>query len=282
MEVDSPITGRRGVCLSFSDYCAAIVDSDYDFRLLFNALLEYGRVRKWRYVEFRGEPWLGREMPCEVFAHHQIQLSTDVALMQSRLRKSTARSIQKAVKEGVRVEMSQGLDALLEYYRLHCLTRRRQGLPPQPSGYFLKLHEHVIGQGFGFTALARQGSATMAGIVCLHFGKNAIYKYGASDLDFQHLRANNLLFWESIKKYGQDGFRTLSLGRTDLDNDGLLVFKDGWGGERSSLNYHRYDLTRGEFDPPRQSEVARCRGLFKKLPVGLLQVVGRVAYRHFG
>jgi len=31
-----------------------------------------------------------------------------------------------------------------EYYRLHCLTRKRHGLPPQPTGFFQKIQEHII------------------------------------------------------------------------------------------------------------------------------------------
>lgn len=282
MEVKSTVTGSRGVCLSFSDYCCAIVEDGEEFRLLFNTLLEYGRVRKWRYLEFRGEPFLSGRTPCSIYAHHIIRLSTDEQFMLSRLRKSTARSIQKAVKEGVTVRMSDTMDGVMEYYDLHCLTRRRQGLPPQPKSYFIKLHEHVIAQGLGFTALARKQGVTMAGIICLHFGKNAIYKYGASDPDYQHLRANNLLFWEIIRKYGQDGFRYLSLGRTDLDNPGLVLFKDGWGGEQSCLNYYRYDLTSDKFIPSGQADVSRYTGILKKMPVGVLKILGRMAYRHFG
>lgn len=282
MEVISPITGKRGVCLSFSDYCGAIAGSTEEFGLLFDTLREYGRVRKWRYLEFRGEPFLGNEQPFSSYAHHLIELCGDERLMLSRLRKSTARSIQKAVREGVTVEVSETLEGLLHYYHLHCLTRRRQGLPPQPRSYFLKLHEHVIANKLGFTALARQGGITVAGIVCLHYGSNAIYKYGASDPEFQHLRANNLLFWETIKKCGRDGYQHLSLGRTDLDNEGLLVFKDGWGGTRTSLNYYRYDLAKDEFLPKRPGEMTGYHWVLKKMPLGVLMVLGRIAYRHVG
>lgn len=283
MEVDSPFTGKRGVCLSFSDYCGAIAEDSEEFRLLFDAVRDYGRVRKWRYIEFRGEPYLGNEKPFKSYAHHLIELSGDERLMLSRLRKSTVRGIQKAVREGVTVDVSETLGGVLDYYHLHCLTRRRQGLPPQPRSYFLKLHEHVIAEKLGFTALARQGDgAPMAGIICLRFGKNAIYKYGASITEFQHLRANNLLFWETISKCGRDGYDYLSLGRTDLDNEGLLVFKDGWGGRRTCLNYYRYDLAAERFISECPRELAGYRWVLQKMPVGVLRMLGRIAYRHLG
>ncbi len=282
IEVDSAITGRRGVCVSFSDYCGALIESPGDFKLLFDNLLEYGRIRRWRHIEFRGESCLGDAEPSKVYAHHVVELSDDEAVMLSRLRNSTARNIQKAVKEGVTIDIGRGLEALLDFYHLHCLTRRRQGLPPQPRSYFEKLHEHVIAKGLGFTALARQGNITVAGMVCLHFGRNAIYKYGASDTDFQHLRANNLLFWETMKKCGREGFDYFSLGRTDLDNEGLLNFKNGWGGTMTSLNYYRYDLARSRFVCDRERNLKACREVLKRLPVKVLRMLGEFAYRHVG
>ncbi len=282
MEVDSVLTGKRGVCLSFSDYCGAIVEGGEDFALLLQAVLDYGRSRRWRYAEFRGEPRLGNERASEVYAHHLIELSQDEGLMLSRLRKSTARSIQKAVKEGVTVAVGTSLQETLEYYRLHCLTRRRQGLPPQPKRFFVNLHQHLISKRLGFTALARQGNSTVAGVVCLHFGSNAIYKYGASDLEQQQLRANNLLFWELIKKCGRDGFRFLSLGRTDLNNEGLLNFKNGWGGSMTDLYYYRYDFTSGSFVAGGDMNLKPYRRLLTKLPIPLLRALGTMAYRHLG
>ncbi|HBA90117.1 MAG TPA: methicillin resistance protein [Geobacter sp.] len=282
MEVDSALTGKRGVCLSFSDYCGAIVESKQDFRLLLDAVLAYGRTRRWRYAEFRGEAHLMSENPSKVYAHHVIELSNDEKLMLSRVRKSSARNIQTAVKEGVTVDMGNSLQGVLDFYRLHCLTRRRQGLPPQPRSYFIKLHELLIARNLGFIALARQGDATVAGLICLHFGSNAIYKYGASDAQMQHLRANNLLFWEVIKKCGRDGFGRLSLGRTDPDNEGLLNFKNGWGGSRTDLSYYRYDFAGNAFIHPQERNLEAYRQVLKKLPVSLLRALGKIAYRHMG
>lgn len=282
MEVDSLFTGKRGVCLSFSDYCAALVENDQQFQQLFQQVIEYGRGRGWRYVEFRGEARLDGQTPREAYTHHLIKLTKDEAQMRSRLRNSTARNIQKAVKENVVVDMTSSWEGLLDFYRLHCLTRKRQGLPPQPLAFFEKVHGNVIAKGLGFTALARRGDATVAALVCLFFGTNAIYKYGASDPQYQHLRANNLLLWETIKRCGRDGFQSLSLGRTDLKNSGLNIFKDGWGGEKSYLSYYRYDLTAGRFCTGGKDPAQRYRGIFRNMPVSMLRMLGAITYKHLG
>jgi len=101
MEVDSLLTGRRGVALSFSDYCGAVVQQPSEFKLLFDSILEVGRTSGWRYLEFRGEEFLNSEPPAKVYAHHMLELTKDEEQMRSHLRESTARNIKKAAKEGV-------------------------------------------------------------------------------------------------------------------------------------------------------------------------------------
>ncbi|WP_328760722.1 GNAT family N-acetyltransferase [Geomonas azotofigens] len=252
-----------------------------DFNLLLQNVLEYGRSQEWRYVELRGERLLCQEIPYKRFVQHTLPLIKDENVLKAQVRKSAARNIQKAVKEGVKIDVTYDLSGVLSFYRLHCLTRRRQGQPPQAKQYFINLHKYLIDDGLGFTALARHGQSIIAGLICLHYGSNAIYKYGASDEKYQNLRANNLLFWEMIKKCAYDGFSTLSFGRTDLQNTGLMVFKDGWGGERSELNYYRYDLAKDAFIS-RTNNLQGYEALFKKLPVAILRLLGAVGYRHMG
>ena len=54
MEVNSFITGKRGVSLPFTDYCEPIINANVEFVDLFNSLIEYGKKRGWKYVEIRG------------------------------------------------------------------------------------------------------------------------------------------------------------------------------------------------------------------------------------
>jgi hypothetical protein len=282
MEVNSVLTGSRGVSLTFSDYCGALVVDSSDFEKLFESALLLGKTSGWRYAEFRGEDFLGQEAPAKSYLHHEIDLVPDEGTMHACLRESTARNIRKAMKEGVTVKMSQSLASVRDFYRLHCLTRKRQGVPPQPLQFFDNLHQHVISKGFGFTALASHNESTVAAIICLHFGNHAIYKYGASDLQFQHLRANNIVMWDSIMRCAREGYRTFSLGRTDGDNEGLISFKNGWGGKRTTLNYYRYDFATSRFVSYDDYDMGVCRRLLRRLPVSILKVLGTLAYRHMG
>jgi len=98
----------------------------------------------------------------------------------------------------------------------------------------------------------------------------------------QHLRANNLVMWEAIR-WGRDhGYRSLCLGRTEPGNDGLRHFKMGWGAQERVIWYYRYDLGNNTFiKSPRIVRPAHKR-IFGKLPIPILNLLGRILYRHMG
>src|SRR5205814_7398409 len=54
MEVNSPLTGRRGVSLPFTDECLCLSDNPLTEQELFVEAMDFGRKRGWKYLECRG------------------------------------------------------------------------------------------------------------------------------------------------------------------------------------------------------------------------------------
>ena len=108
---------------------------------------------------------------------------------------------------------------------------QRFNQPPQPLSFFKAVYNNVISKGKGFTILAAMDGLPVSGAVFFHFGKKAIYKFGANDLRYRNVRAANMVMWEAIRSLSKNGFDELCLGRTDPANTGLIRFKAGWGGE---------------------------------------------------
>jgi len=282
MEVNSFLTGRRGVSLPFTDYCDPIVSDGINFKELLNFVLAGGKERHWKYLELRSFKDLSPfAFPSLTFLGHVLDLSRSEGELFSSLRDSTRRNIKKAVKEGVKVKIDHTLESVKEFYRLNCLTRKEHGLPPQPFSFFKKLHEHIISKDFGFVILASINEENISGAIYFHFGEKAVYKYGASDKNYQHLRANNLIMSEAIKWYSQNGFKSLCFGRTELDNQGLIQFKSGWGTTEQRINYYRYNFKEEAFIPGLSRTTGFHNKVFKNMPVPILNRVGALLYRHF-
>ncbi len=283
MEVKSFLTGRRGVSLPFTDYCEPIIEKTISIQDIFSYLTEYGKQVGWKYIEIRGNGNSPHDLPVSSYYYgHILDLSQNEEQIFSGFRSSTRRNIKKAIKEGVKVNVSNSLKSIREFYRLNCITRKDHGQPPQPYYFFKKIYDHIISKNYGMVVSASYKGKIIAGAVYFHFGKKALFKYGASDKKYQHVRANNIVMWEAIKRYCKQGYSTFCFGRTEQENPGLRQFKSGWGAEEKIIKYYKYDLKKSAFlnGNSRMSELHNK--VFNKMPIPLLKVVGSVLYKHIG
>jgi len=284
MEINSPLTGRRGVALPFSDFCFPLTDNEFANEIILNSLQERGQKRGWKYFEIRGPLDSETSFPVyETFLTHSLELSGSEDQILSGFRTSTRRNIKKAVKAGLKVEFSNSWQAMREFVHLNALTRRKHGLPPQPDRFFASLQSEILGKGGGEIALARTENQYIAGAVFLFSDKQVLYKYGASDNTFQQFRPNNLIFWEAIVRYLRLGYATLNFGRTHPNNSGLLQFKRGWGTRETKINYYRFDFSKNSFVQSTSSPAGNLsEKIFSCLPLPILKLTGNILYKHFG
>ena len=146
--------------------------------------------------------------------------------------------------------------------------------------FFEKIYDKVIGPGLGFIALAHSGSRPVAAAVFFHFGKKAVYKFGACDERLQEFRGNNLAMWEGIKFLAQRGVETLHLGRTSLGNSGLRRFKLSWGAEEETIEYFRFDPAADKWVTARDNVSGFHTTVFSRLPLPLNRMIGALVYPH--
>lgn len=282
MEVDSWLTGRRGVSLPFTDACAPLCRDPQALQLVMDAATQHGRERKWNRLEVRGHPadTAGQSLLSATYVGHQLPLVEDLAILWAGLDPATRRAVRRARELGVEVTMSTAMADLAAFYGLLGVTRRRHGLPPQPWQFFERVHEHLIATGRGHVWLARHNGLPVAGAVFLTFGDHAIYKWGASLDSHQQLRANNFVMWEAIAWHAQHGYATFDFGRTSLMNDGLRRFKRGWGATEYPVTYWQVDLRTGLRGVPRDRAAGWHTALFRHAPPALARWVGSFLYRH--
>lgn len=283
MEVKGIFSGKRGVGLPFSDYCDPLLDSETSLEEAIAGLISHADQEGLCSLELRCRETLPFDVPpSTTFLHHQMDLKEDEESMFRGFRGSTQRNIRKSMKEGVELFVSESLDDVMEFDRLNCLTRRQHGLPPQPLNFFRNLQKLVMAKGKGFVVLARRNGVSISAAVYLQFGEKAYYKYGASDIRSQHLRANNLVMWEAIRILSRKGCRTLCLGRSEPENEGLRQFKNGWGTTERHLHYYRYDLRKRKYLSGNQHVYGIHNHIFRNLPLSVSRMVGNILYRYIG
>jgi hypothetical protein len=283
MEVKSWITGIRGVSLPFSDYCEPISDENTSYPEVLEQVIMVARQRKWKFLEVRGGDALLRGIsPYTFYYRHLLVLDRDEAKIFSKLRSNYRAKIRKARACDLTVAILHSPEAMTEYYRLHCLTRKRHGLPPQPACFFQHIQEYIIAKNHGFVTLVSHKGQNVAGAVFFSFGNRAIYKFGASDILYQDLNPNYLLFWHMIQWLCYHDYTELCFGRSAPNNTGLVQFKDGWATSKSRISYYKYDLKTASFVQNVNHWSAADSKIWQKMPITLLKLAGLVLYKHIG
>lgn len=281
MGISSPVTGRRGVSLPFTDFCPALKERGQDGHDLYQFAVETGRARRWKYLECRGDcrGWVGSTTSLSFYGHI-IDLAGGEQAVFNRFDSAVRRGVRKAEAAGLKVDFSSEPEAIETFFDLHCGTRRRHGLPPQPFRFFENIQRHLLQAGRGFVATVRLNGQPLASGVFFSHGREALYKFGASDFAFQQHRPNNLMMWGAMRHCIARGNLAMHLGRTSLGNDGLRRFKLSLGAREETVQYSKYDFLSEKFVSDTDKVEGWFNHVFRALPLPLLRVAGRVLYPH--
>jgi len=208
---------------------------------------------------------------------HVVPLTADEHKIFRRLRERTRRAVKRTRQEGLVVRREPDLrSAQNSFWRLHCATRRKLGVPVQPRAFFDAIWRLMIEPGHGYVLSAYLDSRPVAAAVFLEHGPTAVYKFSASDPDLMELRGPSAVLWEGIRAAREHGRTRMDLGRTEFGHDGLRYFKLGWGVEETTLAYTYF----GKSAPAESHGVDGAVGrMIQRSPTIVARTIGRLAYR---
>ena len=282
-EIRSPLTGRRFVSVPFSDHCQPLVSDRRAVDAFVDTLRESLKESRLRYFEIRPITYTGGEHfglgVSNTYHLHRLDLRPSLEALFKRFDKSSVqRKIRRAERELLRYEEGASEELLHCFYRLMIMTRRRQGLPPQPLKWFQALIG-CLGSDLKIRVAFKNDSA-VASILTIAHKKTLVYKYGCSDLRYSQLGGNALVFWHAIQDAKSQGMEELDMGRSDLGNEGLAMFKQNWGTQRTILKYWRYPAQSAKPGP--ENLIKHAKRLFSIAPDVSLVMLSNLFYRHIG
>jgi hypothetical protein len=282
MRINSWLTGRRWVSLAFTDHCKILIRDGDAVRALTKSLINKTRQENALRIEIRDKlPPINGCIPKKSYFIHYLNLSKgEDELFRSFRKKGVQYCVKKALKNNVVVSRHTGDQALMIFYKLHLLTRKKLGVPTQPRKYFVNLWEEIIKQNMGFVALAYYQGKPIAGGVFLHYNEKLIYKYGATDPKYMHVYANHALLWEVIKWARSNGYEVLDFGKTDKDDEGLRQFKLGWGTDEEELTYTYINKLPLNYSGGWKQKL--IEKTVQKCPVWVGRTFGEFLYKHMG
>lgn len=284
--VRSWLTGRRMVSLPFSDHCEPLCDSA-EFEILVHYLQSALDHQDWKYLEVRlvdgrlshGPETVGFRVKDRHLLHRLDLQASSEDLFESFDRDSVQRRVRHAERAGVNERVGRSEGMLKDFYGLCLLTRQRQNLPPQPYKWFQNVVE-CMGECVAIRT-AYKNDVPVASVLTLRFRDKVYYKYGCSDSSFNHLGATPFLLWRAICEAKSGGATEFDFGRTEIDNAGLIAFKNKWTREPQSLTYWKFpgslaDSVRFDW------KLKVLKRAFSLMPSRLLTATGRLLYPHIG
>lgn len=282
--VRSWLTGNRLVSLPFSDHCEPLMEHPEQFTTLSDYVERLRRENCWKYVEIRSADSLldfkGSFIQARTYCLHRLDLRPSLEVLYKGFHKDCVqRKITRAEREGLTYEAGRSETLLQQLYALLRRMRSRHGLPPQPIAWFRNL---VASMGEEVCIrMASKAGMPVAGILTLRHGHSMVYKYGGSDARFNKLGGMAMLFWHAIQDAKRTGCEVLDFGRSDLEQPGLIAFKERWSARSSSLRTWRAPAARVA---PRQGVTSNryVREMFARMPENVSLLAGRMLYRHFG
>jgi len=286
-QVESWCTGRRLVSLPFTDHCDALVDSPADAESLLDQLGEIIQREQLRYAELRPRTTaslLGaasRLAPHSKLILHTVSLRASMEeILHATHKECIRRKIRRAEKEGLNYSVGRDETKVLHFYQLMIRTRRRHGFPPQPLKWFQNL-VRCMGDNLAIH-VAYKSNVPVAATLTLQFRQALVYKYGCSDKRVANLGGTPFLFSKMFEYAKDRGLEEMDLGRSDLDEPGLITFKNRLGGVQEQVEYFRLPASREK----QESGAPWLRELVKVgcgyAPDSLLVGAGKLLYRHLG
>lgn len=280
LELRKPFGGRQWISLPFTDYCPPLAADNTARCEMVDALADVQMTKGISQLLVRSSVDGPRATLRQCGVIHTLQLTADPEATYRTFKKSQVRaSIAKAERQGVTVRRGESLTDLVDvFYGLHLQTRRRLGVPVQPRRFFRLVWERMIASGLGFVLLAYVDNVPVAGGVFFTWNGTIIYKFGASNPAFWSVYPNNLLLWDAIRWGCENGYRIFDFGRTDLDNQGLRTFKNGWGTKEEPLVYSSFGGVDASSGRGRLNEMLGT--VIRRSPPWVCRVVGETLYKY--
>src|SRR5260370_28572782 len=130
--------------------------------------------------------------------------------------------------------------------------------------------------------IVHSGSEAVTGVLSFFFRDTILPYYAGATPEATRLAANNFMYWELIRRAGEQGFRTFDFGRSKKGT-GAFAFKSQWNMNAEQLDYQVFLANRKSvpnFSPVNPKFEMAIR-LWQNLPLSVTKWLGPSAVRLF-
>jgi hypothetical protein len=282
--VISDIRGERIVSTPFSDFCDPQLTTPAGWDEFAAHLRSFDRPVTIR--PFRNQMAVNDDSfdQRRELLWHGIDLSHGVDHIWDSMKSKHRTKARKANKEGISFRFSSSIDDIATFHAMHVdLRKSKFRMLAQPFSFFEALHDR-FGDKMAVVLAEENDGTPVAGMVYFEHDGVWYYKFGASYP--RSYRPNSAMILAACQEGVDRGLRLLDMGRSDIDQPGLIEFKRQFASEE--LNLTTLHWQPDAYENPTGAEVGATLGAVTELltdpdaPNDLAVRGGALLYRFFG
>ena len=186
--------------------------------------------------------------------------------------------VRKGIQNGLSSVADRDVGVL---HRIYAESVRNLGTPVFSRRYFQILMD-VFGDAADIVTILDQ-EVPIASVMNFYFRDEVLPYYGGGAAAARGRAGNDFLYWETMRRAADRGFRRFDFGRSKIGT-GSFSFKHNWGFEPEALHY-RFRLKPGETIPehnPLNPKYRMFIAAWKRLPLPVANVLGPFVVRGVG
>ena len=186
--------------------------------------------------------------------------------------------VRKGIQNGLSSTANRDVSVL---HRIYAESVRNLGTPVFSRRYFQILMD-VFGNAADIVTIM-DGETPIASVMNFYFRNEVLPYYGGGSAAARGRAGNDFLYWETMRRAADRGFRIFDFGRSKLGT-GAFSFKHNWGFEPEKLHY-RFKLKPGETIPelnPLNPKYRLFIAAWKRLPLPVANLIGPYIVRGVG
>lgn len=234
-----------------------------------------------RYLELRCRQPVSAGWPAkrDLYATFRRAITADAEANLKAIPRKQRAVVRHALKGELVAEIVGTVD---ELHHVYACSVRNLGSPVVPKRYFAALKAEFGDACELLLIRARDGTA-VSGVMSFYFRDEVLPYYGGGLPEARRSGANDLMYWDLMRRAGAAGCRIFDFGRSKAGT-GAFDFKKNWGFAPEFLSYE-YRLAPGQALPDNNPNNPKFRifiETWKRLPLPVTNLLGPYLVRGLG
>lgn len=269
--IKSLFFGNALISSPFGVYGGIVADNN-DVRIaLEDAACSLAKKLNVDYLELRNQKSQINDWPQKsLYVTFRKEIDHDPEKNMAAIPRKQRAMVRKGIKNGLVSVVDNNID---QFYTMYATSVRNLGTPVFSKKYFGELI-NTFGNNCQLLTIEHNGKA-VSSVMSFFFRDQVLPYYGGGTIDARRLAANDFMYWELMRRAGENGIKIFDYGRSKL-NVGSYSFKKNWGFEPEPLHYQYYLVKSTDIPDinPLNPKYKLFIGLWKRLPVSVSRVVG--------